>query len=362
MPYSDILGHSEIVANLRNMVDSGRVPHALLFTEKAGYGALPLAMATLAHMFGNDPKVKKLVHPDIHFTFPINTSTLTGGDKRGEVGQFYPLWRELVASNPYFGEEQMYRAFGMENKFGTISVAEANSIMRVMSLSSYEGGAKVMLIMFPERMTPDCANKLLKNLEEPLSGSYYFLISHNPEKIIPTILSRCRIIEVPPIEAPVLEAEIAGRFNLPQQEASFWAKCSGGSMGKTMELIAREEEQSDNYNVFVSILENALKRDLCALIDIWEQIASYGKEKQKGICIEGGEILRKLYMISLGMEELSYASAKERKLLEDLSGRIKKDFYRKGYTYLNNALECIGSNVNPKFIFCDLCNRIYYNI
>ena len=73
-------------------------------------------------------------------------------------------------------------------------------------------------------------------------------------------------------------------------------------------------------------------------------------------------ILRKLYMISLGMDEISYASAKEMKTLGDLSGKIKKEFYHKGYGYLNNALECIERNVNPKFIFCDLCNRIYYNI
>lgn len=362
MPYSNILGHSAIIANLRNMVDLGKMPHALLFSEKPGYGALPLALATLEYLFGNNPKVSRLVHPDIHYTFPINTSTVVGGDKRGEIEQFYPLWRELVATNPYFGEEQMYKAFGMENKLGTISVAEANSIIRKLSLSSYEGGAKVMLIMFPERMTLESANKLLKNLEEPRSGTYYFLISHNPEKIISTILSRCRIIEVPPIEASVLEEELSRRFNLSREDAAFWAKCSGGSMGKAMELIAREDEQSDNYNTFVSILENALNRDLCSLIEIWEQMASYGKERQKGICIEGEEILRKLYMTSLGMEELSYASAKERKLLKDLSGRIKKDFYQKGYTYLNNAIECIERNVNPKFILCDLCNRIYYNI
>lgn len=362
MPFSAIIGHREIIGNLCNIVDSGRMPHAVLFTEKAGYGALPLAIATLAYMFGNDPKVLKLVHPDIHFTFPINTSTLVGGDKRGEIEQFYPLWRELVSTNPYFGEQQMYKAFGMDNKLGTISVAEANFIMRKLSLSSYEGGAKVMLIMFPERMTLECANKLLKNLEEPRSGTYYFMISHNPEKIISTILSRCRIIEVPPIETPLLEEELAKRFNFTADEAAFWARCSGGSIGKAIELIAREEEQSDNYNTFAAILENALNRDLCSLIDIWEQIASYGKERQREICIEGGEILRKLYMTSIGMEELSYASAKERELLDNLSGRIKKDFYNKGYGYLNNALECIERNVNPKFIFCDLCNRIYYNI
>ena len=364
MPYSEILGHTDIVANLRNMVDSDRMPHALLFTEKPGCGALTLALATLEYMFsrGRNQKVSKLVHPDIHFTFPINTSNTIGGDKRGELEQFYPAWRELVLGNPYFSEADLYKAFGIENKLGTISVAEANSIIRKLSLSSYEGGAKVMLIMFPERMTLETANKLLKNLEEPQSGTYYFLISHNPQKIITTILSRCRIIEVPPIDQQILAKALMDKSGASAEQAQFWARCAGGSMGKALELMAREEEQSENYTTFVSILEKALDKDLTSLIEIWEQIASYGKERQKGICIEGGEILRKLYMTSLGLEEISYTGLKEAGQLKGLSGRIKQDFYQKGYGYLNSAIECIERNANPKFIFCDLCNRIFYNI
>ena len=227
----------------------------------------------------------------------------------------------------------MYKAFGIENKLGTISVAEANSIIKKLSLSSYEGGAKVMLIMFPERMTLETANKLLKNLEEPQSGTYYFLISHNPQKIITTILSRCRIIEVPPIDQQILAKALMDKSGASAEQAQFWARCAGGSMGKALELIAREEEQSENYTTFVSILEKALDKDLTSLIEMWEQIASYGKERQKGICIEGGEILRKLYMTSLGLEEISYAGVKEAEQLKGLSGRIKQDFYQKGYGY-----------------------------
>ena len=375
MQFSQVIGQKEIIDNLRNMVDSQRMPHALLFTEKAGYGALTIALATLQYMFcthkhngescgecSNCIKISKLVHPDIHFTFPINTSKTIGGDKRGEVEMFYGAWRELVAQNPYFGEQHLYNAFGIENKFGTISVAEASSIMRKLSLSAYEGGAKVMLVMFPERMTLEAANKLLKSLEEPLSGTYYFLISHNPEKIITTILSRCRIVQLPPIENDLLQQKLQQSNGVSPEDAAFWARCSAGSYGKALELIAREEEQSSNYNMFISILEKGVNKDLVGMVDIWEQIASYGKEVQKQICLEGGEILRKLYMISLQMESISYASEKEREQLDRLQKRIKEDFYRKGYGYLNNAIECIERNVNPKFIFCDLCNRIYYNI
>ena len=375
MQFSQVIGQKEILENLRSMVDSERMPHALLFTEKAGYGALTVALATLQYMYCNNRhngescgtcsnciKISKLVHPDIHFTFPINVSTTIGGDKRGEVENFYQAWRELVKENPYFGEQQLYKAFGIENKLGTISVAEASSIMKKLSLSAYEGGAKVMLIMFPERMNTEAANKLLKSLEEPRSGTYYFLISHNPEKIITTVLSRCRIVQLPPIEIHELQEHLQQKDGISPQDAQFWAKCSAGSYGKAIELMAREEEQSGNYNTFISLLEKGINKDLAGMMDIWEQVASYGKEVQKQICLEGSEILRKLYMISLQMESISYTSAKEMEQLPVLQKKIKDDFYRKGYGYLNNAMECIERNVNPKFIFCDLCNRIYFNI
>lgn len=375
MQFSKIIGHSALTAQLRNLATDNRVPHAMLFTEKAGYGALPLVLAFIQYLFckektGEDScgtcsnciKIEKLVHPDLHFTFPTNTSVLIGKDKKSDIDEFYPLWRELVKANPYFSEQELYKALGIENKFGSIGVSEASSIMRKLSLSSYEGGAKVMLILFPERMNQEAANKLLKSLEEPQPETYYFLVSHAPEKIISTILSRCRLVTVPPIEEDVLQKALSVKLSLPDQEALFWAKCSGGSYGKAAGMILQEEDQDEIYQVFINILETALKKDLSGMFDIWDRIATWGKESQKTFCTKGSEILRKLYITHLQLEEISYASLKEQEELKRLSGKIKTDFYEKGYHYLNSASECIERNVNPKFIFCDLCNRIYYNI
>ncbi|MBR5856436.1 MAG: hypothetical protein IKY70_04100 [Bacteroidales bacterium] len=374
MQFSEVIGQERIIENLRNMVDSGRVPHAILFTERMGYGALHIALATISYMFcqnsnGGDScgvcnqcsKTGKLVHPDLHFTFPINTSTLVGKEKRAEIDEFYPLWRKLVKDNPWFGEQELYEAIGIENKFGNISVNEANAIMRKLGLSSFEGGIKVMLIMFPERMNQEAANKLLKSLEEPQPDTYYFLISHNPSKIIATILSRCRIIEVPPIEGEVLAGALENNCSLNGTEAAFCAKCSGGSYGKALELLKQTNEESENRTIFIKMIELGIAKDLVGMFDIWESLAAKGKEAQKSFCIEALEVLRKLYMIHLGLDSISYIHNREREILVQLSGRVKKDFFEKGYNFLNSAIESIERNVNPKFIFCDLCNRIYYN-
>lgn len=374
MQFKEVLGHSSIIENLRQMVDSNRVPHAILFTEKHGYGALNLALATISYMFcssrtGGDScqccnqcsKTGKLVHPDLHFTFPINTSTLVGKDKRANIDEFYPIWRNLVKENPWFDEQELYRALGIENKFGNISVAEAAGIIRKLSLSSYEGGIKVMLVMFPERMNQEAANKLLKSLEEPQPDTYYFLISHNPAKIISTILSRCRIIDLHPIDETLLAQALETRFNISGEDAAFWAKCSGGSYGKAAGLILKQDEQSENASLFLQLVEMGINKDMVSMFDIWNNISGWGKEAQKSFCIESIDILRKIYMIGLGITDISYANKQEQEKLKRVSERLKPDFYEKGYNFFNNAVDCIERNVNPKFIFCDLCNRIYYN-
>ncbi len=375
MQFSKVIGYKEVIENLRNMVDSNRLPHAFLFTEKRGYGAITLVLSTIQYLLCQNKidgdscgvcpkctKIAKLTHPDVHFSFPTNSSTLISKDKKEDVDLYYPLWRNLVLENLYFSEQELYKALGIENKQGTISVKDASTIISKLSLSSYEGGAKVMIILFPERMNQDSANKLLKSLEEPQPDTYYFLISHSPSKIISTILSRCRRVELPPIEQKELTSAIIANNNLPEEEAKFITKCSGGSYGYAQELISSNNQHSEATDLFLQLLNNAISKDLVKLIEIWENLATWRKEAQKEFCREGLQILRKLYILDLNLPDISYSPKLEREELENLSGKIKSTFYQKGYTLLNEAVMQIEQNINPKFIFCDLCNRIYYNI
>lgn len=375
MQFGDVIGNIEVIESLKKMIDSGRMPHATLFTEKAGCGAIAIALATAQYIFckthinsdscsecNSCVKVSRLVHPDLHFIFPTNTSTVIGAEKRKDIENFYPIWREFAKQNLYFSEQELNQALGIENKFGIIGVSEANAIIKKLSLSSCEGGAKIVLILFPERMNLEAANKLLKTLEEPMPNTYFIMVSHNPNKIISTIISRCRIIELPPIKKEILSERLQKEFSISEQDGNFWANCARGSYSDAVSLIKNQEEQSEYYTLFIDILNKALAKDLPALLDIWENISTYGKEKQRNLCIEGEEILRKIYMTSLGLESISYSTPNQASELKELSCKIKPEFYKKGYDFLNSAIDCLERNVNPKFIFCDLCNCIYHTI
>ena len=102
--------NAPLAAALRQMAESGRIPHAMLFHENDGGGAFPLILDFLDAVYGHNPRVKKLIHPDIHFIFPV-----AGPAKDKPVSeQFIRPWRELLLANPCFYENELYAAIGIE--------------------------------------------------------------------------------------------------------------------------------------------------------------------------------------------------------------------------------------------------------
>ena len=88
--------NATLAAALRQMAESGRIPHAMLFHQNDGGGAFPLILDFLDEVYGHNPRVKKLIHPDIHFVFPV-----AGADKPVS-DRFIGPWRELLLENTYF--------------------------------------------------------------------------------------------------------------------------------------------------------------------------------------------------------------------------------------------------------------------
>ena len=184
--------NASLAAALRQMAESGRIPHAMLFHQNDGGGAFPLILDFLDEVYGHNPRVKKLIHPDIHFVFPV-----AGADKPVS-DRFIGAWRELLQENPCFFENELYTAIGIEGKQGLISVNEARSILDKLSLSAVEGGYRTVVVYLPEKMNPQAANALLKMVEEPPEKTLFLLVTLQPEKVLTTIFSRCLFMRVRP--------------------------------------------------------------------------------------------------------------------------------------------------------------------
>lgn len=400
MNFADIIGHEELVANLRKMVDDRKLPHAMLFSEQPGCGALGIVLALTQYLFckkrvapGGDTvvndglslfgkaepaqaaepvsdscnhcssclKIRDLSHSDFHIVFPINTTKLVEGGKKVPVDMYHELFRNLVKKNPYFRETDLYKEMGLENKLGLIGVNEANWIIGRLSFSAYEGGSKVVLIMFPERMNAEAANKLLKSIEEPTPDTFFFMVTNAPGKIIRTIRSRCRLVEVAPVGKEKLAAALAKNLRLEREEAESWAAVAQGSYGRAIELINESDEEKENFDDMISLLSLAKERNLAEMLIVGADLAARGKEAQKAFCISSLKVLRESYMFHLGIDR-HYCSPDRRMEIEKLGKNLRDEFFPKGYEIFNNAVECIERNVNAKFIFTDLCNSLYINM
>ena len=335
MRFNDIKGNRELKKLLAEMVNSDRVGHAIMLEEQGGYGALPLAMALIQylsckHRHDGDScgecescrRIDRMVHPDVHYVFPVNTTQKSGGEKKPVSSTFFQEWKQLVKENPCFTEAELYQALGLEDKAGTISVQEAKEILGIMNMHSFEGGNRYMVIYLPERMTAEAANKLLKIVEEPFPGSYFIFITQSPQQVIDTIRSRCLRIALQPV--PVETGKESGEF---------------------MEF-------------FTSLMDASLQKDLLSLLKTCETIAAIGRERQKRFCLFAEECLRAIMMTRLGIIK-GESSAPS---LTKYSKVFPETFYETAYQIIDSAKKSIESNVNPKITFCNMGNLLFVNI
>ena len=211
MKFSDIIGNRTVAEAMVSMADSGRVAHAVLLYENEGSGALALALAYLQYLNCLNPsggdscgqcpscrQMEKLIHPDVHFVFPVNKGPKTSDDKPTSES-YVKYWRELALADPYFTEADLQKAIGIESKNGLIAVAEAKSIITNLSLAPVYDGYKAVIFYLPEKMNQETANRLLKMVEEPPQKTLFLFITHAPEKVLQTIFSRCQSIRVMPL-------------------------------------------------------------------------------------------------------------------------------------------------------------------
>lgn len=375
MQFIQVAGQDILKERLVAMVEENRTGHALLFCEAPGCGALPLAIAMASYMLcesrrGGDScgmcptcnKTRKLIHPDLHFAMPVNSTKKVPSDKKPVSDHFIGEWREAVINNPYLTEQEWYNTIETENKSGIIGVYEASLILRKLSLQSFSGGPKFMMVWLPEKMNQEAANKLLKLIEEPPADTYILMVSHSPEKIIPTILSRCQIIRIPPIDREQLEGELMEEFDLSGAEAGFWAKLSGGSLSKARELIAGSALQQQMDILLARLLEGCANRDLAKTIAFWEEVATLRRDDQKIFLEYTLEFLRRALMVAEGLPEIANVPPSGTEQTAFWAQKFKPAFYGRALGIINGAMEDIGRNVNSRYIFADLSNRFFLSL
>ena len=361
MNFDRIIGNREAVKALEGMAASGRIPHAMMLYENDGCGAVALVMAFLGEVLQDEHKVSGLIHPDVHYIYPVaNGSKVNEKVENLRAELFLSYWRDLIVANPYALESEVVSAFGVEGKQTGINNAEAKEILETVYLTSVEGGYKAVVVYLPEKMNAAAANKLLKAIEEPPEKTLFLMITHSPEKVMQTISSRCQAIRVLPYSKEEITEVLVSSFGKGREEAEQAALVAGGSIGAALQYLSGKEDFQEQAGIFRNLMEALSSRDLAAALACGEEMAALGsREKQKAFCKFAGESLRKIFLLQQGLTQIAGISSEESEFLTSMSARCKKNFPRLALSCIDRAAMLIDRNVNQKILFCDLVGRMY---
>ncbi len=210
----------------------GQLPHALLLGGLRGLGKFALARAFAASLLCERPQV--------------------GGEAcaacpacnwlaQGNHPDFRLLQPEAMAETEGEDEE------GGKKASQQITIDQVRGLDDFLHVGTHRAGLRVILIHPAEAMNRNTANALLKMLEEPAPATLFLLVSHEPERLLPTIRSRCQSLPVP---LPAADAAAAWLADAGVADAGRWLALAGGAP-----LLAAELDGSGESRLIEALLE-----------------------------------------------------------------------------------------------------------
>jgi DNA polymerase-3 subunit delta' len=273
MMFREVIGQTDIKQKLIQTVTDNRVSHAQLFFGSEGSGALALAIAYAQYINCNSRtetdscgvcpsciKYQKLIHPDLHFIYPIATTKSV--TKKPLSKNFLNDWREILISNYYISLFDWLDHIGIENKQGIINAEDCNEVIKTLSLKSYEAEYKVMVIWMVEKLFHAAAPKLLKILEEPPEKTLFILVSENPDHVLPTILSRTQLIKVPKLSDTDIYYALVEKNNCEPSLARKISNSVNGNYKEALKLNDETDDENQYFNTFSQWMRLCFKQSI----------------------------------------------------------------------------------------------------
>jgi len=226
MRHGDIIGHRSLIEGLTRALQSGRLPHALLFhgPEAVGKGTVArwLAAALLCERrergeacgeCSSCHRVRHGTHPDLLFVHKLSREIR----KPGSMG-------DVSAEDPSPPDLSRF-----------IRVFQIRQLAEHATYAPREAACRVFIVDPADDMNAESQNAFLKTLEEPPGASLLILIASRPHQLLSTVRSRCFVVGFAPVPAAEL-AERLERRGMPRAEALARAALAGGRPGRALAL------------------------------------------------------------------------------------------------------------------------------
>lgn len=285
----DIQGQEMIKNEVSRMVANDHFPHATLFlggegSEKLHYAYVVARMlmcenrldGQLCNTCNSCKKSLNFTHPDILFSFPF----VREGSGDFQSDDFLGDWKKAFQANPYMNVYEWAGIQNAGNKQPNITAYECLQIQRKLQMKPFESSQKVLLLWMPEFLGKE-SNRLLKILEEPPANTYIILVAEDPERILPTILSRCQLFKIEDLTAADVRNILERFFKKTPEEAEMASYLAQGNMMEALSLF--NENNLEKNTEFVEWLRLCYSFNHAEIIKWVEHFATYTREVQKYI-------------------------------------------------------------------------------
>lgn len=373
MQFAAIPGLPETKEKLLNAVKLNHLAHALLFHGPEGSANLTFALALASYLYceqksetdscgtcGSCQRMNKLILPDLNFAFPVVASSKEDdGDEDGkdEKTDLLGNWRKFVLGQPYGNVHDFIYFNGFEKKQLNITKAAARKMIQTLSLMSFEGGYKIMLIWAPEYLHPSAANALLKIIEEPPAKTLFLLVTSQADQLLTTILSRTQKILVRAFTDEEVSSHLVETGKCEAKAAAQIAMLADGNLREAYLLIDQVEDQT--VRQLRDWFRLCATKNLKELFLLSEDFHKADKESQKSLMLAGLNVTREILLKNLDLDHLLRTTDEDRTFINNISKKmLTEEHAEKLYQTFNAAHYHLERNGNAKMIFTDLSMEI----
>ncbi len=365
MQFKAIPGYSSIKQKILFLAQKDVLPHAQLYSGSSSspYFAFALALATYLNCKNRSDidscgrcsgcqKIKKVIHPDIHFIFPTCSNHL-------QVNHHYFIksWQKFLIENQYPSIVGWALALGA-NKQLIITKEEAEKIMYSTKIFPIESQYKIFIIWCPEYFHISTANALLKIFEEPPSHVLFFLVTHNAEKVLPTIISRTQRFNIPPFSQENI-MQIFKSYPISRSQLRSYIFLSAQDIALIKHWMQEEQYFYDTFLFFRSWLRFCYKKDFAGLYNQVEKFATWDKEKQYDYFFFCICMMRHVFLAFFLEIDREYIPDYVYQFLQNFVKRFNSKKVVAIIHHLNKKYHHLERNAQPKILFLSLSMHIH---
>lgn len=208
--FEAIPGQKKALSTLSAFLSSENIPHAIIFSGIPGTGkrAAATAFAMAANCSGGKPVHRPSGKAPCG---DCRTCRTISNDRHPDIHHLRPSGK-------------------------VIKVEQIRQLRDTIAMKPFEAVTRLMIIHDAHTMNPSAANALLKSLEEPPPNTVFLLLTDQPGRILPTVVSRCQLIRFTPLSVETIQAQLMDGGTLAPTDAALIARLAGGSMSTAKKM------------------------------------------------------------------------------------------------------------------------------